>query len=193
MNGGVLSFIDRGAGSGVLFVHGFALDARVWEAEIAAIRDRHRAIAIDLPGFGPDARAARPGVSDARAALEVLDQLEVDRVHVVGHSLGGAVAVDFALAFPHRVRTLTLVSALLRGRDPGIAAWSRCKELARAGKLSEAREAWMNDPLFAPAHERPAAAAQLRALVSDYGGAHWTGDTATTFESAEAPRRRSAR
>jgi pimeloyl-ACP methyl ester carboxylesterase len=183
----VLSFIDQGAGSAVLFLHGFALDARMWQPQIDALRGRHRAIAVDLPGFGPKATRIADGVSAARALLGVLDALHVDRAHVVGHCLGGAVATDFALAFPHRVRTLVLVDALLRGRDPGIAAWNRCRDLARSGHASEAREAWVADPLFEASREHPDTAARLRDMAADYGCAHWSGEVSTTYESPDPP------
>jgi pimeloyl-ACP methyl ester carboxylesterase len=183
----MLSYVDQGAGSGVLLLHGFALDLRMWEPQIAALRGKHRLVAVNLPGFGPDASPALDGVSAARAALEVLDALELDRVHVIGLSLGGAIAADFAMAFPHRVRTLVLASAVLRGEKPGVVAWPRCVELARAGQLREAKQAWLADPLFSPSLERADTAARLRAMVADYGGAHWRGEASTGFESADPP------
>ncbi|HEY2367850.1 MAG TPA: alpha/beta fold hydrolase [Polyangiaceae bacterium] len=177
----MIGHVARGKGSGVLFLHGFALDARAWEPQLEGLADQHRSIAVDLPGFGPHP-VATPGVSAAAAALAVLDALEVDRVHVVGHSLGGAIAADFALAFPHRVRTLVLVDPLMRGRDPKIAAWNRCVELARANELGDALEAWLADPLFAAASKNAGVAAKLRAIAMDYRGAHWRGEMSTAFE-----------
>jgi pimeloyl-ACP methyl ester carboxylesterase len=182
----VIGHVSRGKGSGILFLHGFGLDARAWEPQLAALEEQHRSIAVDLPGFGPKP-VATPGISAAAAALAVLDALEIDRVHVVGHSLGGAIATDFALAFPHRVRTLVLVDALMRGRDPKIAAWNRCVELARANKMDEALEAWVADPLFAGAMKHAEVAAKLRAITTDYRGAHWRGEMSTGFERKDAP------
>jgi 3-oxoadipate enol-lactonase len=169
-------------------MHGFGLDSRMWEPQLAGLRGRHRTIAIDLPGFArPPSTPTVSGITAARAALEVLDSLNVDRVHVVGHSLGGAVATDFALAFPHRVRTLVLVDALMRGKNAGIAAWSRCVELAKLGKLSDAMDAWLADPLFAPSIEQADVAARLRAMANDYDGAHWRDEISTTFENVDPP------
>lgn len=162
------------------------MDARAWEPQLEGLAEQHRSIAVDLPGFGPNPTTT-PERSAAAAALEVLDALEVDRVHVVGHSLGGAIAVDFALAFPHRVRTLVLVDAPMRGRDAKITAWNRCVELTRLNKLDEALEAWLADPLFGAASKNAAVAAKLRAMAADYRGAHWRGDLSTKFERADAP------
>jgi len=80
-----------------------------------------------------------------------------------------------------------LVSAVFRGRPAGAASWSRCCELARAGKLAEAREAWLGDPLFAASLEHADTAARLRAMVSDYAGGHWRDEVSTIYESAEPP------
>jgi 3-oxoadipate enol-lactonase len=181
----MLTVVDRGAGSCVLFLHGFALDARAWQAQQESLADRHRTLAVDLPGFGRTPATLPPGTSVTRAVLGALDALEIDRVHVVGHSLGGALAVDFALAFPHRTRTLVLVSPVVRGRPTGIAAWPRCVELARAGRLAEARDCWLADPLFARTREHPSALATLRALAADYDGGHWRGESSTPFEIPE--------
>ena len=183
----VLPCTDRGAGPAVLLVHGFALDGRAWQPQIAEFERDHRVVTVDLPGFGPRPAKEGPGTSDARAALDVLDALGIDRAHVVGHSLGGAVAFDLALAFPRRLMSLTLVDALLRGKPHGIAAWSRCAELARSGRQSEAIDVWLADPLFGAAVSLAAVADQLRAIVADYGGAHWRGEANTRFEHAEPP------
>ena len=176
----------------MLFVHGFGLDARMWQPQIEALADKHRTIAVTLPGFGPNPTTSSDGVSAARAILEVLDSLNVERAHVVGHALGGAVAADFALAFPHRVRTLVLVAALLRGRNSGIASWTPAATLAREGNMTAAAKTWLADPLFASAMANPDLAPQLREFASDYGGAHWRDEITTTFESADPPGERLA-
>jgi pimeloyl-ACP methyl ester carboxylesterase len=183
----MLTVADRGAGSCVLLLHGFALDGRAWQPQQESLSERHRTLAVDLPGFGRTPARLPAGTSATRAILDTLDALEIDRVHVVGHSLGGALAVDFALAFPHRTRTLVLVSAVVRGRPTGIAAWPRCVELARAGKLDEARACWLADPLFERSREHAPTLATLRALAADYDGGHWRGESSTVYESAEPP------
>ncbi len=183
----MLSLIDRGEGSAIVFLHGFGLDGRMWEPQLEALRGSHRSLAVDLPGFGPKPAPASPGLTTARTVLDMLDEMNIERVHVVGHSLGGAIAADFALAFPHRVRTLVLVAAPMRGSNAGIVAWDRCVALARENRMNEAREAWLGDPLFASANADPATSSLLRAMVTDYGGAHWRDEISTTFESAAPP------
>ncbi len=157
------------------FLHGFALDGRMWSAEAVSLESTHRTLVVDLPGFGPNGALCAGAPCAADAVLEVLDARGIERTHLVGHSFGGAVAVDFALAFPARVLTLTLVDALLLGWPAGIVAWRRCAELAREGKLAEARRAWLGDPLFETSRRSPRVVHELKAMVDDYGCGHWSG------------------
>jgi len=96
----------------VLFVHGLGGRWQNWLENVPRTAVDHRAIALDLPGFGrsqtPTAPISIPGYA---ATLERLcDLLELDRVIVVGNSMGGLIAVEMALRFPERVRGLVLVS-----------------------------------------------------------------------------------
>ena len=159
----------------VLFLHGFALDGRLWRPQLAVFPG---GVAPDLPGFGA---APKSGQSAARAVAASCE----GPVHVVGLSLGGAVAVDFALAFPERVRSLTLIDAVLKGRPTGIRAFEKCSALAREGKLAEATEAWLADPLFDGPRRKPAVFAALREMARDYRGEHWAGRASTSFEVAD--------
>jgi len=96
----------------VLLVHGLGDNAhRDWRLTVPLLLGNHRVIALDLPGFG--ASPALPGGYAFPALAQVLDELleqkQVARAHVVGHSLGGAVALYFAHAFPRRVDRLVLI------------------------------------------------------------------------------------
>ena len=170
-----------GSGPPVLLLHGFALDARMWRPQVRALAGAYRVITVDLPGFGPSPTGAGDATT-ARAIVDTLDALTSEPAHVAGLSLGGAVAVDLALAFPHRVRSLTLIDAVLLRHSPGARAWPAAAALAKEGKLSEAREAWLADPLFAAASARPDVLSVVREMVDDYSGDHWSGRATTRFE-----------
>ena len=181
----MIPFESRGAGPGVTFLHGFALDGRMWRAQVAALEATHRTLTLDLPGFGPCGAAAAGAHCPAEALREVLDGAAIERTHLVGHSFGGAVAVDFALAYPGRVLSLTLVDALLLGRSAGIGAWARCVELSRQGLYDEARRAWTEDPLFASARANAEAASALEAMARDYACGHWAGKVTSRWLSED--------
>jgi 3-oxoadipate enol-lactonase len=170
----MLHATESGRGEAVTFLHGFGLDGRMWEAQTTALADRYRSLAIDLPGFGRS--PYREGHTPVTAEiLSVLDARGVDRTHLVGASLGGAVATDFALMHADRVRSLTLADALLLGGPPVSPVFEKSAELARAGQREAAIEHWLTDAVFDVARTRPAAWARIRALIAGYDGAHWTG------------------
>ncbi len=114
-----LAFTDLGAGPAVLFVHGLISDRSTWQAEMTALASTHRVIAADLPGHGDS--VGWPGDyslgAHAAALRDLLDFLAVDRVTLVGHSLGGGIAMQFAYLFPDRVSGLVLVSSGGLGAD----------------------------------------------------------------------------
>jgi pimeloyl-ACP methyl ester carboxylesterase len=156
----------------------------MWRPQVVALRDAYRVVTVDLPGFGP-APADIGEQSAARALAEVLAAVTDEPSHVAGLSLGGAVAIDLALTFPERVRSLTLISALLRGRPAGIRAWADAAALAKEGDLERAREAWLGDDLFASTRARPAVLASVREMARDYSCDHWRDRMTTRFEIAD--------
>ncbi|MEZ5931860.1 MAG: alpha/beta fold hydrolase [Alphaproteobacteria bacterium] len=98
-------------GQALVFLHGIGGDAESWRLQLDAFAGDYRAIAWDMPGYGdsaPLAEMAFPALVDAVLAL--LDRLSLERVHLIGHSLGGMIAQAFALAHPERLRSLTLAA-----------------------------------------------------------------------------------
>lgn len=115
LDGGRISYVDLGSGEpAALFVPGLGAQWRVWARNLPAIATRRRAIAVDLPGFGGSEVGTSP--VSIRGYAEVLDRfcdrLGLDRVVVVGNSMGGFVAAEFALLAPDRVSGLVLVDAV---------------------------------------------------------------------------------
>ena len=101
--------VEAGRGEAVVFLHGVGGDSASWVPQIDAFSADFRAIAWDMPGYGGSPALERmtfPALADS--LLELLDRLELDRVHLVGHSMGGMVAQEFAASRPERVRTLVL-------------------------------------------------------------------------------------
>ena len=110
-----------GNGVPVVFLHAATGSSRVWEYQIPAFTaSGYRLIAYDRRGFGRtviDPAGIQPGTgSDDLLAL--LDHLRVDRFHVVGTAAGGIVALDFAVSFPQRLRSLVLANTIGGVQDP---------------------------------------------------------------------------
>jgi pimeloyl-ACP methyl ester carboxylesterase len=105
----------------VVLLHAATGSSRVWEYQIPAFAAAgYRVIAFDRRGWGRTAinsTEPQPGTAadDLRA---LLDQLSLDRVHVVGTAAGGFVALDFALAYPHRARSLVIANSIGGVQDP---------------------------------------------------------------------------
>jgi pimeloyl-ACP methyl ester carboxylesterase len=96
----------------VVFVHGMACSAKIWDAQLAYAAQTRRAIAIDLRGHGASTPPVDDDYSPATCATDlftVLDALSLDRVALVGHSYGSCVALAAAAAQPHRIAQLVLV------------------------------------------------------------------------------------
>jgi pyruvate dehydrogenase E2 component (dihydrolipoamide acetyltransferase) len=101
------------AGTPVLFIHGFGGDLGNWLFNLDAIAESLPVIALDLPGHGQsDPRLPGATLGDLAAFVaRFLDAIGVPRAHLVGHSMGGAVAARLALDAPTRVASLTLVNS----------------------------------------------------------------------------------
>jgi pimeloyl-ACP methyl ester carboxylesterase len=108
-----IAYIDRGAGATVLLLHGFPLDHTMWAAQIDALAERCRVLAPDLRGFGQSALGKtdpKCGVSMEQYADDLADLLDAVRIHdpvvLVGFSMGGYIAWQFARKYAHRLRAL---------------------------------------------------------------------------------------
>jgi pimeloyl-ACP methyl ester carboxylesterase len=119
---GPISISQAGSGPPVVMLHGLGATKVSFLPTIAALAPSHRAIAIDLPGFGDSVkpiRAAYDARYFARSVIALLDALGMERAHLVGNSMGGRVALEVGLRSPERVRRLGLLApslAWLRGR-----------------------------------------------------------------------------
>jgi 3-oxoadipate enol-lactonase len=125
-NGQTLYYEVHGEGEPLLLVMGLAADTMAWAMQVPVLSAHYRTIIFDNRDVGQSSMAAAPyEITDlAQDTLSLADALELESFHLVGASMGGAIAQEVALAAPDRVRTLTLAMTWPRG-----GAW--------AAKLSE--------------------------------------------------------
>ncbi|MCE2576603.1 acetoin dehydrogenase dihydrolipoyllysine-residue acetyltransferase subunit [Komagataeibacter sp. FNDCR2] len=105
---------DRGTGeeTPLVLIHGFGGDLKNWMLNHAALAQGRRVIAFDLPGHGGSSKDVGPGTLAffAEVTAQLLAHLKLGRVHVLGHSLGGGIALTLAQMAPQSVASLTLIA-----------------------------------------------------------------------------------
>jgi pimeloyl-ACP methyl ester carboxylesterase len=162
----VLYFETAGKGSPVVLIHGGQMDCRMWDDQFRDYAKDFQVIRYDVRGFGKSIFPNYP-FSSVKDLCCLLDFLRVKKAQLVGLSLGGRIAIDFALAHPERVQSLVLVGSGLSGF-----AWSAASNKAyldilqasQEGREEAANEFWLKDPYMAPAMENPAVAKRIRAI-----------------------------
>jgi pimeloyl-ACP methyl ester carboxylesterase len=107
----------QGQGKPVVLLHGGGADLRVWQFITPHLAKNYQAIAFDGRGVGQSPPLLEP-VDYVEELRRLLDHLSCDRVALVGHSIGGQIATDFALAYPNRVSKLVLIAPGLSGSQP---------------------------------------------------------------------------
>jgi pyruvate dehydrogenase E2 component (dihydrolipoamide acetyltransferase) len=121
IDGLTVRYARRGPERGVpvLFLHGFGGDLDNWLFNLDAVAEVAPVIALDLPGHGQSTpRLPGTTLADlARFVVKFLDRLDVERVHVVGHSMGGAIAARLALDHPGRVASVALINSAGLGAE----------------------------------------------------------------------------
>ncbi len=121
LHGRELAYLTGGEGPTVLLIHGIGGDWRTWEPVLDGLARHHRVIAVDLPGHGESAGSAGDYSLGAHASAlrDLTSALDIDRATVIGHSLGGGIAMQFSYQYPERCERLVLVSSGGLGPDVG--------------------------------------------------------------------------
>ncbi|MGK8524938.1 alpha/beta fold hydrolase [Nocardia asteroides] len=154
---GVLRYRESGDGPPLLLLHGSGPGVTGWRnfgANVAVFARHYRTLVLEFPGFGvsDDFGAPHPMMSAQQAVGAFLDGLGLDRVRVVGNSMGGFVATDFALANPDRVDRLVTIGGIgtpVFSAQPG-------EGIVRLGEFVEnptrkALIAWLRSMVYDPA------------------------------------------
>jgi 3-oxoadipate enol-lactonase len=176
--GAELYYEVTGNGVPVVLVHGLALDARMWDAQLPALSDIATVIRYDARGFGRSTRHGRNMVyTHAHDLWLLLDHLAIDTAVLVGLSMGGRTVLEAALGAPERVSAMVLLDAVLDGVpwDPDSKRGMQTVESElRSDGLSAAKAAWLQHGFFTPARREPGVTNRLVQMVADYSGLHWT-------------------
>jgi pimeloyl-ACP methyl ester carboxylesterase len=114
-----LSYEVTGAGEPIVFIQGVGMHASGWLRQVDELSKHRLCVTFDNRGIGRSHPAGAPITVEQMAAdtLAIMDAAGIESAHVVGHSLGGAVAQEVALAARHRVLSLSLLCTSGRGKD----------------------------------------------------------------------------
>ena len=145
-----LRYLELGEGDAipVVLVHGFGGDLNTWMFTQPALAESRRAIALDLPGHGSSGKEVGSGDPESLAdAIEaVADGLALGRIHLVGHSMGGALAALMALRRPERMASLTLIASAGFGTQINSAFIDGFVRAARRREATDALNQLVHDP-----------------------------------------------
>ena len=183
-NGIVTLYEDSGQGPAVVLVHGHSADLRLWDLQVPALVEAgYRVIRYDVRGHGRTTAPAT-GYTWQNYALDLrdlLDRLGVAQAHVVGLSMGGGIALQFALDFPERVSSLVLVDSTLPGFDYSLEYGGAIEELVAAVRAEGPRAAferlWLTHPLFDGVRRFPERFELLRTMALEYAAAEYLDET----------------
>ena len=150
-------YFTCGDGEPLVVIHGGGNGARSWKRNMAELARSYTVYVPDLPGFGHS--QALTGEYYIPELVDFVDRfsdnLGLEKFHLMGHSLGGAIALSYALKFPQKITKLVLVSSMSLGKD--IALWVRffslpafCRSVGRAVIAVLKVVKWVADLLIAP-------------------------------------------
>jgi pimeloyl-ACP methyl ester carboxylesterase len=114
-----IAYSASGTGDAVLLVQGVGVAGSGWRPQIDALAGRFRTIAVDNRGIGGSSLGSEPLTIERMAsdALAVMDREGIDRFHLVGHSMGGLIALRIALTARERIKSLSLLCTFADGKD----------------------------------------------------------------------------
>jgi len=164
-----IRFEAAGSGPAVVLIHGGGLDSRMWNESFHALARSYRVVRHDVRGFGRSAPPTAP-FSHVDDLARVLDRAGIDSAALVGLSLGGAIALNFALVHPDRVDRLLLIGPAVPGaaipaEEP--VRFQRIARLSAEGRTAEAVEEWLGSVHMASAMADERIAAEVRSMAME--------------------------
>ncbi len=114
VKGGRIAYEAAGQGSGIVLIHAAIADRRMWNREFKRLAGDHRVVRYDFRGYGGSSKTSEP-FSAVHDLGELIDHVGLRRPVLVGSSMGGGLAIDFALARPHDVSGLFLIAPGVSG------------------------------------------------------------------------------
>lgn len=172
INNGNIYYEMLGEGEPLVFVHGNTLDHRMWDDQFFEFSKQYKCIRYDARGFG---KSSDPNGEYSRSEdlKLLLEGLKVGKAIIVGLSLGGDIAIDFALEYANSVNALVLANSSVHGWTTSKnfkKEWDLIDWTAQNRNLKEAISIWINNKAFAYAVRNIDLKKRLLEMMHDYKG-----------------------
>ncbi len=157
-----------GKGYPLVLTHAGIADSRMWDDQMAAFSEHYQVIRYDARGYGQSDPVAGEFYHHENL-YHLLQHLKIDKAHMLGCSMGGAITLDFTLEYPQMVQSLTLVGSALPGHEgtpsPKPANWSAILAAYEAGDFAPANDYEVKQWVVGPNRQPDAVAATVREKV----------------------------
>lgn len=176
INGAQIHFEQAGAGHPLVLLHGLGLNLHLWDDQFASFANHYHVIRYDLRGFGQSMPATSSPFSHVEDLKGLLEHFRIGRAHVLGLSLGGRIALDFALMYPELLDRLVLVDAALGGyrfADDWYAQMATIMQHGKDSNVTEAKHLWLAHPLFDSIRAQNRNKQRFEQIASSDPGWHW--------------------
>lgn len=176
VNGTRLYYEIAGTGHPLVLIHGFGGNLRMWNDQFTQFAQHYKVIRYDARGFG---KSATPVVGESYRHEEdlraLLEHLDICIASLIGQSMGGGIAIDFAIAYPESTHSLVLYDSILGGHrrskdynDLMTEIFSKGREKGPEAVL----EILLSSALLEAASEKPAVISRFKQVMSTYSGWH---------------------
>lgn len=169
-NDGEIYYEVNGKGASIILIHGFGLDSRIWRKQVKELSKTNKVVTYDLRGFGKSSLPSGK-YSHHEDLYELLKHLNIKEAKLVGHSFGGEVAVNFALEYPGKVKSLVLISSALGGVKGDTKEWDQLQRLGREGDIKGLKSRMLENPAFKDLDNNDREL--VEEIIQDYSGFHF--------------------
>ena len=179
VDGGSLYYETLGKGAPVILIHGGFGDRRMWDGQLEPLSQAFRVIRYDHRGFGKSSAPEKP-YSPVADLVALMDHLQLKRANLVGNSMGGTLALDFALLQPDRTGAVVVIASTAGGYPVPEEDTKKVDEVMRTGRergTAAAVTLWLQHPMVNVAAHHTTAGPLLRTMVEDnqrlFLAEHW--------------------
>ena len=179
IKGSRIYFEIAGEGEAIVFIHADGMDSSMWDEQFDYFKQNYRVLRYDIRGFGQSDIPSNHPYSFAEDLDILLQHLSIDKTHVVGLSLGGAIGIEFALLYPNKVLSLTLADSGIAGSgfsQKFLDDLNKIIILAKASKYTEAKAAWLELDIFSYSRTLSKVWSRIEGMVTNTSGYRWYGN-----------------